>query len=575
MGDVLHYLIDGTSGIVTGGVDGKAIVAGVCSKGKVGKAYLIGKRTNLADMLGTGPLVDRVRDMLVTGGQEPCVVAVPVQGQPGGYISPVAVAGTGTRVTATVSGYPAQNADVVARVATGGTIAGGAATLEISTDGGKNYAAAVPAAAQNPISAEGEPTGATLVFAEDAKLEQGATYIFTVRCPVGPVYRVGDAKSPVPSVEETASGVLAGAELVAQIVTGGDRNVGTYRLSTDGGDNFGKTRTIPVNGVAELSDYGVTLNFPAGSYAAGTTYTCRLLPPAPSIVDVLDALESPLALYDVEFVYIAGPSDSVDWAAAEAKAEDLWNHQRPTYFKQETRLPYDGEDLNDYAAALLAERQGFAGRFVTVCSQFGEVSDTTGAAGLRNAAGLQAGRVMSIPVQRATGRVKDGPVSQLSLPEGWEAIQPTLEAAGYQTAKKYAGLEGTYWGDSRTMAEDTSDFIYEEVLRTVFKGVRLTRKAALKSMYDEAGDPLRPDSESGLAYLKANLENALDAMVEAKELAGYVVDIPAGQNVARDGVAVEITLIGVPIIREIKLYNRYTYAGSNFDPRMEDYALAA
>lgn len=66
MGDVLHFLIDGSSGIVSGGVDGKAIVAGVCSKGQVGKGYLIGKRTDIESMLGTGPLADRVRDMLVT-----------------------------------------------------------------------------------------------------------------------------------------------------------------------------------------------------------------------------------------------------------------------------------------------------------------------------------------------------------------------------------------------------------------------------------------------------------------------------------------------------------------------------
>ena len=201
--------------------------------------------------------------------------------------------------------------------------------------------------------------------------------------------------------------------------------------------------------------------------------------------------------------------------------------------------------------------------------------DTTGAARLRNAADLQAGRVTSIPVQRATGRVKDGPINQLTLPEGWEAVQPTLEDAGYQTAKKYAGLEGAYWGDSRTMAEDISDMQYEEVLRTVFKAVRLTRKAALMSMYDEAGDPLRPDSESGLAYLKSNLENALDVMVGAKELAAYVVEIPSGQDIVNNGVSVEITLIGIPIIREIKLYNRYTYAGSNFDPRVESYEIAA
>lgn len=571
MGDVLHYLIDGTSGIVSGGVDGKAIVAGVCSAGKVGKAYLVGKRTDLGSMLGSGPLVERVRDMLITGGQEPYIVAVPVQGQPGSYISGLTM--TGAAVPATVSGYPSINADVVVRVATGGNI--GTATLEISTDGGKTFAAAVLAAAQNTVSGGGVPTGATLVFDAGAKLVQGSVYAFTVRCAVGPVYKIGDAGSPMPTITEQASGVLAGAELVVQIVKGGDRNVGTYRLSSDGGDNYGQARTIPVNGVVELDGFGVKLDFPAGSYTAGTTYTCRLLPPTPSIVDVLDALESPLAIYDVEFVRVVGPSDSVDWAAAEAKAEDLWNRQRPTYFKLETRLPYDGEDLNDYAAALLVERQGFAGRFVTVCAQFGEIVDTTGATRLRNAADLQAGRVTSIPVQRATGRVKDGPISQLTLPEGWEAVQPTLEDAGYQTAKKYAGLEGAYWGDSRTMAEDTSDMQYEEVLRTVFKAVRLTRKAALMSMYDEAGDPLRPDSESGLAYLKSNLENALDVMVGAKELAAYVVEIPSGQDIVNNGVSVEITLIGIPIIREIKLYNRYTYAGSNFDPRVESYEVAA
>ena len=56
MGDVITYLEDGTSGIVTGGVDGSALVVGVCSKGTVGKGYLIGKRSNLEDILGVGPL---------------------------------------------------------------------------------------------------------------------------------------------------------------------------------------------------------------------------------------------------------------------------------------------------------------------------------------------------------------------------------------------------------------------------------------------------------------------------------------------------------------------------------------
>ncbi len=54
-----------------------------------------------------------------------------------------------------------------------------------------------------------------------------------------------------------------------------------------------------------------------------------------------------------------------------------------------------------------------------------------------------------------------------------------------------------------------------------------------------------------------------------KELAGYVVEIPEGQDVANNGVAVKITLIGIPVIRDIMLYANYTYAGSAFDPRLD------
>lgn len=572
MGDVLTYLVDGTSGLAPGGVDGKAIVVGVCSKGKVGKAYLLGKRSNLEEMLGTGPLVEHVRNMLTTGGQEPVLVAVPANGQQSGYITPPVV--DGSRLSPTVSGVAAKNADIVVRVATPGAI--GTATLEISTDGGKTYGSPEEAAEQVVVGVGPDATGATLVFDAESVFEAGATFSVAVRCAVGPVERIGDSNSPVPEIAAVASGVAAGAELVIQIVKGGGRNEGTYQLSTDGGDNFVRTRTIPADGLLQLSDFGVTVTFPEGSYTAGTTYNCRILAPTPSIMDVMEALENPLSIYDVEFVHVAGPTDSVDWAAAQTKAEDLWNAQRPTYFKMETRLPYDNEDLNDFTAYLLAEKQEFAGRFVTVCCQYGEVVDSTGASRLRNAGGLQAGRVMSIPVQRATGRVKDGPVSQLSLPDGWEAVQPTLEDTGYLTAKKYAGLDGTYWGDSRTMADATSDYRYEEVLRTVFKAVRKMRIAALKSMYDEAGDPLNPNSTTGLAYLKAQLENALDTMVKAnpQELAGHVVDIASGQDIANNGVAVDITLIGIGIIRQIKLYPRYVYAGSTFDPRMDSAAVA-
>jgi hypothetical protein len=71
--------------------------------------------------------------------------------------------------------------------------------------------------------------------------------------------------------------------------------------------------------------------------------------------------------------------------------------------------------LNNFTAYLQQQRQDFAGRFVQVCAQYGEISDASGERKIRNWCGLQAGRVMSLPVQRATGRVKDGPISQGSF----------------------------------------------------------------------------------------------------------------------------------------------------------------
>lgn len=107
-----------------------------------------------------------------------------------------------------------------------------------------------------------------------------------------------------------------------------------------------------------------------------------------------------------------------------------------------------------------------------------------------------------------------------------------------------------------------------------FKALRKCRIAALKSLYDEAGDPLLPEKAVGLKFLEANLEAALDTMVKARppELAAYLVEIPTDQDIVNNGLAVELTFIGIPIIRSIKLYGKYVYAGGKFDPRLEEAA---
>ena len=563
MNDVIEYLVDGTSGLAPGSVSGTALIAGVCSKGEIGKGYLLGKRSDLNGLLGVGPLVDRLRDIFATGGQEPVVIAVPVEGMPGGYIGNVKHTGTGP--DALTSGLGSTNAYAVVQIVVAGQL--GTATYKLSLDGGKTWENATATPANGQI-ALGE-SGAYLVLDDGAHVKDD-TYAVIVRGPIGPVETIGNG----PDLTVTGT-VKAGTELCLLVTGAGGRNTGTYQLSEDGGDNWGSIRTIPVDGIIPVLSTGVTITVPDEALNLGTEYRCRLNAPTPSITAVMTALEKPLSLYDMEFVYIVGPSDSVDWAACGAKADELWNLHRPTYFKTEFRLPHDGEDLNDWVAAWLAERAKYANRFVQNIVAFGEVSDTTGQRRERNWGGLQVGRVLSIPVHRATGRVLDGGISQGVLPEGWtEGHQFALEKAGACTAKTYAGLKSPYWGDSRTLADATSDFQYEEVVRVTFKAVRLARIAALKGLYNEAGDPAAEGGASGLEYLKGSIENALDTMTKAKpkEMVDYIITIPPGQDIANNGVAVEQELIGIPIIRKIKLFTSYTYAGSKFDPRIKEVA---
>ncbi|MBU1002791.1 MAG: DUF2586 domain-containing protein [Proteobacteria bacterium] len=560
MGDVLEYLIDGTSGLAPGGVEGTAIIAGVCSDGQIGKGYLLGKSSDLTGLLGVGPLAAALRDAFATGGQNPILIAVPVAGLPGGYLGTVNQAGTGPE--ALVSGVAVANANVVVEIVDAGVL--GTATYKLSEDDGSTWGGATAIPANGQISVG--DTGATLVLAS-GDYASGDSYSFVVRTSIGPVSKVGTG----PDIT-VAGTVRAAAQVELLIMSAGGRNKGTYMLSVDGGDSWGGARTLPTDGAISVGSTGAVITWPASDAVAGDTYTFNLLAPVPSISSVVSSLERPLELFDVEFVHVVGESDSVDWAALGVISDEQWNKHRPLFFTAETRLPQDNEDLSDWAAELLADRQGVAHRFVSPVSVFGEVSDSTGKRQVRNWGGLLAGRMVSIPVMRAVGRVRDGGITQGTLPEAWnEAVQTMLEAAGFVTAKHYAGMSSAFWGDARTLAEDTSDFRYLVVVRTVFKAVRKARIACLKSMYDEAGDPLQEGGGAGLAFLQASIENALNTMVAAipKELAGFVVEIPDGQDIANNGVAVEQTLIGIPIIRKIKLYSRYVYAGGAFDPRLE------
>jgi len=567
MAGVNEFIVDGVSGLSPSKA-ATCIVAGICSSGQIGKPYLLGKDSDLT-VLGVGPLVDRLKDLFATGGQSPSVIAVPVSGIPGGYTTPIQHTGSGPE--ATLTGAPTKNVDCVIEIVTSGDR--GTATYRKSVylggtpivDGGLDWGSAEVLAANGQI-----PIGATgLILTLPDGVVSGDKYEFSARLPIGMVYHEGGG----PEIE-VAGDVGASAYIVLRILANGLPNEATYMMSLDGGDTWGVEKTIPLSGSIPAGSTGVTINVSDTTpMQAGDKYEFELYAPEPTVSGVMDVIDHALDLYDVEFVYICGPSSSVSWAAMGAKSDELWNKHRPTFFLAESRLPNAGEDLDEWVSAMISERQSYTHRFVLVNTAFGEVTSTSGERQKRNYGGLLAGKILSIPVNTAIGKVALGAISQASLPDNYsEAHQQQLESAGLITAKRYAGLSGVYWGDDRTLADATSDYQYLVVLRTTFKAIRIARIAALKSVYSEAGDPVAEGGASGIDSLKADIEVALEQMIKSipSELAAALVDIPAGQDIVNNGVTVMLDLVGIPIIKSIRLYARYTYAGSSFDARLEE-----
>lgn len=562
--DVYEFLVDGQSGLIPGDVSGKVIMVGVCSKGDVGKAYRLGDKSPVRDILGSGPLADAVEDAFAgaaaTGGQNTVLIAVPAAGTPGGYISAVTRQGKGPDATAT--GYPAANADIVVRITADGLP--GIALCTTSTDNGKTWNTAKELPLTGHLSLPG--VGVTLSFDPEKEVLAGTAYRITVRVPIGPVAQVG----PGPAVTPDGA-VLTGAQVELLITRTGKVNDGQYQLSLDGGDTYDSIRTLPLDGVIKAGDTGVAITLDStAAYEAGTLYRFALLPPVPTIMTIMEALEQPLARLDPEFVHVVGPTDAVDWAAFAMLAAEQWQRHRPMPVTCEARLPYEGESLDAWADWLRDERAKGAAPFVACNAAFGEILGRDNTRKVRNAGGLLVGKIIGIPVMRHIGRTKNGPVTPLTLPNGWDDIQADVRDAGFITAQYYEGLNGTYWGDDKMLAEPTSTYQFLVVVRVVCKALRLMRIQALMSMFDEAGDPLHDEGAAGLAYLKTNLEAACDVMTTARprELAAAIVDIPSGQDIVNNGVDADVDLVGIPIIKRIRINTKYVYAGGRFDPRI-------
>jgi len=141
----------------------------------------------------------------------------------------------------------------------------------------------------------------------------------------------------------------------------------------------------------------------------------------------------------------------------------------------------------------------------------------------------------------------------------------------FMTMRTFDGFGGFFATDGKTLAPATSDFQMFENVRTINAVARAARQTAIK--YVNSRFRVNADgtlNELDLAALISDFNTPMDALVNARDLSGYTVNIDPTQNIlSTKMIAVYVDCIPVGIARVIKVFIGY------LNPRLAAPAVAA
>ncbi len=317
----------------------------------------------------------------------------------------------------------------------------------------------------------------------------------------------------------------------AEICTEGFAGEAELSLTISG--DFAEERivSIPQDGIVELEHLAMIFDVDC-EYLAGQSWEFGTERPKADFDSVEKVLSQLLEVYTPEFIFVAQSVDADFVKKLGVLSESLFDSHKPVMFLTETSLD---EDLS-YAEAVTAKQEEFAkvdARFVGVVCQPISVS------------GFCAGHITRASVNQSIGATNNFALYDMDMPSAWtNADSRALDNSGFITLRTYAGLQNHFWSNGRTMG--SLDYRFVEVVRTVFKAVRLARSASLPYIH-------APGDTVGLQNLISAVRNNLETMVASGELDQYSVDMPSGQDIVNNGVLLNISLFGIPVIREITL----------------------
>ncbi|MGL5956230.1 MAG: DUF2586 family protein, partial [Brevinema sp.] len=362
------------------------------------------------------------------------------------------------------------------------------------------------------------------------------------------VRTAGDIKGSITPIEThgninitVAGDPLCTVDVIAEIYTEGEIGLSELKLTISGDKTEETVTVIPEDGILSLEDLGVSLIFPLEVLFTETNkWKFSTIAPISKFETIAESIEHILEIYTPEFIFIAQNTDAEFNQKLGSFSERLFEDHRPVLFLTETSL-----SPGRFGEAITEKQREFAkvsARFISVVCEPNTNSPV-------KMSGLAAGHLTKAKVNQSIGATNYFPIYDYTLPQGWTNVHSrALDESRLISLRTYAGLQNLFWSNGRTLASDKSDYRYIEVVRTVFKAIRLARRASLP--YIQA-----PGDTAGLQNLLAEVNNAVEGMTTSnpKELDDFEIVMPEGQDIVNNGVRLDISLFGIPIIRKILL----------------------
>lgn len=382
---------------------------------------------------------------------------------------------------------------------------------------------------------------------------------------VGQVKKTGEGTGTM-----TVSGTPTNAFDVSVKITGkGGFNTALFKVSIDGGYSYSDDLTVPVAGVYEVPDAGLTLTFKEGgsgettdSFKVGDTYEFATVAPTMSNEDVLAKLEQLHNFSEsFEFVHIVGESSSAMWKAVSTAQNMLRDtYHKPLFFVMEAFAPQKSDTMKVYAEALVAARAGVQNYDLQVVPARGLLVKMDGTTKDVNLAGVVCGLYARTNVQESIGRTAEAaalgiPKSRLLelRPAGIVDVTETLDAAGFLTFREYDGLDKFFVYHAKMLSPEGSDYRYAEDVRVKNKIIRETRKEGLKLLNDDID---LEDIDGELAARAIFMFAPLQQMINNKEISSATIeaDTSNSANILTDEtMRVRIRYVSKGYIREIEV----------------------